>query len=50
MNKQVYIELKERLLELRLEKREFVLAGKNTNKIDESIKRIQKELNENQNE
>ena len=37
--------LKERLLELRLEKRELILAGKNTNKIDEEIKFIEKEMN-----
>lgn len=38
--------LKERLIELRLEKRELVLAGKSTEKVDQIIKSIEEELKE----
>ncbi len=42
-------DLEQRLIKLKLEKRELVLAGKNTGKIDELIKEVEvalKELNE----
>lgn len=44
------IDLKKRILELRLEKRELVLAGKNTFKVDQIIKIIEEQLKEKQNQ
>lgn len=38
------IELEQKLIKLKLEKRDLVLAGKNTNIIDEEIRLIQMEL------
>lgn len=38
------LELEQKLIKLKLEKRDLVLAGKNTNIIDEEIKVIQMEL------
>ncbi|MGG7145113.1 hypothetical protein ACQPVP_16875 [Clostridium nigeriense] len=37
-------ELEEKLINLKLEKRELVLAGKNTNRIDELIKEVEDEI------
>lgn len=37
-------ELEQRIIELKLEKRELLLAGKNINKIDELIKEVEKEI------
>ena len=37
-------ELKETLVELKLKKRELILAGKNTNKIDEEIDELEKQI------
>ena len=37
-------ELEKRIVELKLEKRELVLLGKNTNIVDEKIKCIEKRL------
>ena len=37
-------ELKEKLLELKLKKRELILAGKNTDKIDEEIKQLEEHI------
>lgn len=37
-------ELEQRLVDLKLEKRKLVLAGKNTNTIDELIKEIEEKL------
>lgn len=37
-------ELKEKLVELKLKKRELILAGKNTNKIDEEIDELEKQI------
>lgn len=39
-------ELEEKLINLKLEKRELVLAGKNTNRIDELIKEVEDEMKE----
>ncbi|MGG7060212.1 hypothetical protein ACQPUY_17295 [Clostridium nigeriense] len=39
-------ELEEKLINLKLEKRELVLAGKNTNRIDELIKEVEDEIKE----
>ena len=42
-------ELEQKLIKLKLEKRELVLAGKNTSRIDELIKEVEvalKEVNE----
>lgn len=39
------IRLKQEIISLKLKKRELVLAGKNTNDIDDEIKRINHELN-----
>lgn len=39
-------DLGQRLVDLKLEKRELVLAGKNTNTIDELIKEIEEKLKE----
>ena len=44
------LDLKERLLELRLEKRELVLAGKNTVKVDQLIRDIEVKLKQEQNQ
>lgn len=38
------LELEQKLIKLKLEKRDLVLAGKNTNIIDEEIRLIQMEL------
>lgn len=38
------LDLKEKLLELRLEKRELVLAGKSTFRLDQTIKEIEEKL------
>ena len=38
------INLEEKIIQLKLEKRELVLAGKSTNKIDEEINNIKNEL------
>lgn len=38
------LELEQKLVQLKLEKRDLVLAGKNTDRIDEEIKLIQIEL------
>lgn len=38
------IELQKRIIELKLEKRDLVLAGKSTDQIDEKIKIVEKEL------
>ncbi|VYT96597.1 Uncharacterised protein [Clostridium tertium] len=40
-------ELEKRLIDLKLEKRQLVLSGKNTNRIDELIKEVEDELKEN---
>ena len=37
-------ELEQRIIELKLEKRELLLAGKNINKIDELIKAVEEEI------
>lgn len=37
-------DLEQRIIELKLEKRELLLAGKNINKIDELIKEVEKEI------
>lgn len=39
-----YIDLQKRMLELRLEKRDLILAGKNTNTIDKQIKILENQL------
>lgn len=39
-------ELEQKLINLKLEKRELVLAGKNTNRIDELIKEVEDEMKE----
>ncbi|GAB6168555.1 hypothetical protein JCM1393_10150 [Clostridium carnis] len=39
-------ELEEKIINLKLEKRELILAGKNTNKIDDLIKKVEEELKE----
>ncbi|MBB6625602.1 hypothetical protein [Clostridium gasigenes] len=36
--------LEQRIIELKLEKRELLLAGKNINKIDELIKEVEEEI------
>ncbi|MGL5354390.1 MAG: hypothetical protein ACRDA5_13905 [Clostridium sp.] len=36
--------LEQRIIQLKLEKRELLLAGKNTNKIDELIKEVEEEI------
>lgn len=36
--------LEKKIIQLKLEKRDLVLAGKNTNKIDEEINNIKSEL------
>lgn len=36
--------LEQRIIELKLEKRELLLAGKNVNKIDELIKEVEDKL------
>lgn len=41
-------ELEKRLINLKLEKRQLLLSGKNTNRIDELIKEVEDELKENQ--
>lgn len=38
--------LEQRMIELKLEKRELLLAGKNINKIDELIKQVEEEIKE----
>lgn len=38
------INLEEKIIKLKLEKRDLVLAGKNTSKIDEEIDNIKNEL------
>lgn len=38
-------ELKEHLKQLKLEKRELILAGKKTSCIDDKIKEVEKEIN-----
>ncbi|MBU5453818.1 hypothetical protein [Caproiciproducens sp. MSJ-32] len=38
--------LEQELINLKLEKRQLVLAGKSTTKIDEAIKEVEKKLNE----
>ena len=38
------IKLEEKIIKLKLEKRDLVLAGKNTSKIDEEIDNIKNEL------
>jgi len=40
-------ELEKRLVNLKLEKRQLLLSGKNTNRIDELIKEVEDELKEN---
>ncbi len=37
-------DLEQRIIELKLEKRELLLAGKNINKIDELIKEVEEEI------
>ena len=37
-------DLEQRIIELKLEKRELLLAGKNVNKIDELIKEVEEEI------
>lgn len=37
-------DLEQRMLELKLEKRELLLAGKNINKIDELIREVEEEI------
>lgn len=39
-------ELEQKLINLKLEKRELVLAGKNTKRIDELIKEVEDEMKE----
>jgi hypothetical protein len=39
-------ELEQKLTDLKLEKRELVLAGKNTNRVDELIKEVEDEIKE----
>ncbi len=39
-----YMDLKKRMLQLRLEKRDLILAGKNTNTIDKQIKILESQL------
>ena len=39
-------DLERKLVDLKLEKRKLVLAGKNTNTIDESIREIEEKLKE----
>ncbi|GAA0087166.1 hypothetical protein ACH36K_00775 [Clostridium sp. MB05] len=39
-------ELEKKLIKLKLEKRELLLAGKNTSKIDDLIKEVELELKE----
>jgi hypothetical protein len=38
--------LEQELIKLKLEKRQLVLAGKDTSKIDEAIKEVELKLNE----
>ena len=37
-------DLEQKLIKLKLEKRELLLAGKNTGKVDDLIKQVEKEL------
>lgn len=37
-------ELEQELVELKLKKRELILAGKNTDKVDEKIKQIEEHI------
>lgn len=39
-------ELEQRIIELKLEKRELLLAGKNIKKIDELIKEVEEEISD----
>lgn len=39
-------ELEQKLIDLKLEKRELVLSGKNTNRVDELIKEVEDEIKE----
>lgn len=41
------LDLEQKLVQLKLEKRDLVLAGKDTSRIDEEIKFIQMELDKN---
>jgi len=40
-------ELEKRLINLKLEKRQLLLSGKNINRVDELIKEVEDELKEN---